>query len=97
MKSNFAAAMLMLFACNAVAESDALIQIKRSPEVICADNSKKDQCQETVKALIYAVNSIASLNATCESNKELRQHMNQKLKDQCDSAKEISEYAKHLQ
>lgn len=97
MKSNFAAAMLMLFACTATAESDALIKIKRSPEVICADNSKEDQCQEAVKALIYAVNSIASLNAACESNKELRQHMNQKLKDQCDSAKEVSEYAKNPQ
>ncbi|EOC1313834.1 hypothetical protein ACI09C_002898 [Cronobacter turicensis] len=97
MKFKFATAALMLMACNASAESDALTQIKRSPEVICADNSNQDQCQETVKALIYAINNIASLNATCENNKELRQHMNQKLRDQCDSAKEISEYARHLQ
>ncbi|ELY4027129.1 hypothetical protein SMY33_003644 [Cronobacter malonaticus] len=97
MKLKIGAAILMLLTGWAAAESNALTQIKRSPEVICADNSNPGQCQETVKALIYAINNIASLNATCESNKELRQHMNQQLKYQCDSAKEISEYAKHLQ
>ncbi|WP_236127688.1 hypothetical protein [Cedecea colo] len=43
-----------------------------------------------------AVNNLSALNVMCEENKELRGKMDEKLKYQCDSAKEVSEYIKTL-
>lgn len=80
----------------ASAESEALKQIRIAPDILCASNINKIECQQGVKALLVATNNLVALNALCEQNKDIRDKMDDDLKHQCDSAREVSEYIKTI-
>lgn len=92
---------VLIFACLlapnfSLAESKALTTIKSGPSVICKDHADRGSCERAINNLIGAVKNITNLNDNCESNAAIKEKMDASLKEQCKTAKEITDYISSL-
>ncbi|EGT0673405.1 hypothetical protein JAF85_004207 [Citrobacter werkmanii] len=92
---------VLIFACvlapfSAFAESEALTTLKSGPSVICKDHADRGVCERAINNLMGAVKNITYLNDTCEANKAIKEKMDSSLKEQCETAKEITDYISSL-
>lgn len=86
----------LLVPFSASAESEALTALKSGPSVICKDHADRNNCERAINNLMGAVKNITYLNDTCEANSGIKEKMNDSLKEQCKTAKEITDYISSL-
>ncbi|HDW3216093.1 TPA: hypothetical protein RMM45_000132 [Escherichia coli] len=87
---------LLLVPLSSFADSEALSTIKSGPDVICKDHADRVTCGKAINNLMVAVKNITFLNDTCEANSALKEKMDNSLKEQCKTAKEITDYISSL-
>lgn len=71
--------------------------LTQAPDMICTDHKNQKECRTAVEAVMLASYSFTSLNEQCEGSTDaMKLRMDEKLKSQCNMAKDATEYLKSL-